>query len=77
MHSMVTSAGEKALTTFVVVSAGSRSQEHGRYGLSNCLTAVKMRSLSSAKLLSRIAPFDVIKGLFLLNIDQPSSVYGI
>ncbi len=33
MHSMVTSAGGKALTTFVVVSISFLPQEHARYAL--------------------------------------------
>ena len=78
MHSMGTSASGEGAEHFRVVSIGSLSQEHGRYALSpNGLTAVKTRRLSSTRSLSRIAPLDVIKVSYLLNIDQNLSVYGV
>jgi hypothetical protein len=76
MHSMVTSAGGKALTILVVVSIGSLSQEQARYALSpELLDRHQEAQLVVYKnvLLSQIAPFDlIIKGLFLSNIDQHS-----
>src|SRR5215510_12677378 len=59
MHSMVTSAGGKALTTLVVVSIGPLSQDHARYAPSpQLLDRCQDVQLVVCKnvLISRVAP---------------------
>jgi len=78
MHSMVHIRRREALTTFVVASIGSLSQDHARYAPSpQLLDRCQDAACRLQERLSWIAPLDVIKGLFLLNIDQHSSAYGI
>ena len=77
MRSIVTSAGGKAPTIFGIASIAALLREHGRDAVSP--EALDRRQdaqlvVDDNVVFSRKAPLDVIEGLFLVDIDQHTSI---